>query len=412
MAMTPPLAPALFDLEPGVLWVMHCAEGPVPRAAIEAVQAFLPREARPWTLRFEKDFIGLPSATRTAAAALLGARTEDITLTPTTSSGLVSVAQGFPWRPGDEVVTPRGEFPANAWPWKALAARDVSQREVSLWLDHRSGRHAWDSPPPSPIADPEARLLAAIGPRTRILAVSWVRFQDGLVLDLGRLAEGCAARGVDLVVDGIQGAGTLPLALNSLDGLAAFASGGHKGLLAPQGLGILWTAPAFRHRLVPSGSWLSVADATDFSRPSTDFDRPWSEDGTRLEAGVPNLLGCAAFHAALALLVETGTAAIASHIAALREALLERLATSSLWCDEAERLRGLQARGRLGAILALHHGGRGAAAVERILQAGFARRIYASVREGYLRIALHGWHTEEDVERLAAWLTDPAHTTS
>ena len=50
--MPAPLASDLFDLDPAVLWVMHCAEGPVPRASAEAVRAFLSKETRPWTLNF------------------------------------------------------------------------------------------------------------------------------------------------------------------------------------------------------------------------------------------------------------------------------------------------------------------------------------------------------------------------
>ncbi len=397
----PPLAPELFDLDPDVLWVMHCAEGPVPRAAVAALLEFLPRETRPWTLRFQEDFVALPRRTREAAARLVGARPPDVTLTPTTSSGLVLVAQGYPWEPGDEVVAPLGEFPSNAWPWKALEKRGVTFREVPLWDGHRAGREAWESAPPTADADAEARLVSALGERTRVLTVSWVRFQDGWVSDLRRLAAGCAERGVDLVVDGIQGAGTLT---PELEGVAAFATGGHKGLLAPQGLGFLWTDPEFRLRLAPGGSWLSVEEATNFARPSTDFDRDWAADGSRLEPGVPNLVGCVMLRASLRLLAEAGVERVAAHVASLRRRLIDALEGMPEWREEARRLGELDAAGRLGAIVSLHHGGRGAEALDAVLRDGFARGIYASVREGYLRVALHGWHTGGDVDRIVEWL--------
>jgi selenocysteine lyase/cysteine desulfurase len=397
----PPLSPDHFDLDSEVLWLMHCAEGPVPEAAARAVREFLERETRPWTLRWKEDFQGLPEATRVAGAAVLGARAEDVTLTATTSSGLVTVAQGFPWRPGDETVVPLGEFPSNYWCWRALGGRGVSVREVPLWNGHRTGARAWESTPPPPHADPEGRLLDALGPATRILSVSWVRFQDGLRLDLERLARDSAERGVALVVDGIQGAGTLPVPLG---GVAAFATGGHKGLLTPQGIGLLWTDPDFRRRLLPSGTWLSVADATDFSRPSTDFDRDWLPTGERLEPGVPNLLACAAFRESLELLHRAGVERIAGHVAALRGRLLDGLSSLPRWRREAERLRELDRRGRLGPIVALHHGGAGADALDRLLRHGMSRGVYGSVREGYFRIALHGWHRAADVDRVLEWL--------
>ncbi len=405
-----PLPRAAFDLEDHVLWVMHCAEGPVPVAAAAATQRFLSRETRPWTLSWKKDFLAIPQRARAAAAALIGGREADISLVPTTSAGLVAVAQGYPWQSGDEVLLPLGEFPSNAWPWLALRQRGVTVREAPLWAGHRAGAAAWQSAPPSTTADPEQRLLASCGPRTRLLAVSWVRFQDGLRLDLRRLVAGCAERGIDLVVDGIQGAGTLPASEvpTHLDGLAAFSCGGHKGLLAPQGQGFLWTAAAFRQRLAPTGSWLSVEAAGNFARPSTDFDRAWLTTGERLEAGSPNLLSCVAFGAAMGLILEAGPRRIAQHLHGLQCQLLDGLAELPDWRLESKRLQGLLKARRLGSIIALHHCGHGAECFDRILQDGIRGGIYASVREGYLRIALHGWHRAPDVDRLLAWLAQSA----
>jgi selenocysteine lyase/cysteine desulfurase len=396
----PPLDPALFHLDGDHLWVMHCAEGQVPRAALQAAQAFLAKEARPWEMRWEEDFQGIPAALRAEAATLLGGRAKDISLTPTTSSGLVTVAQGFPWAAGDEVLAPLGEFPSNAWPWLALKPRGVSFREVPLWEGHRSGTEAWSSQPPAAEADPEARLIAAIGPRTRILALSWVRFQDGLKLDLQRLGAACQKRNIHLVVDGIQGAGTVSL---ELEGLSAFATGGYKGLLAPEGLGFLWTEEHFRQSLSPSGTWLAVEAATDFSRPSTDFQRAWLPDGRALEPGGPSLLLASVLLESLRLINGSGVPAIAAHVTRLQSRLLAVLEDSP-WRAECRRLGALLAAGRLGPFLAFHQAG-GAEQLEHLLRSGYRRGIFASVREGYLRVAFHGHHTESDVDRVAVWLS-------
>jgi selenocysteine lyase/cysteine desulfurase len=400
----PPLNPALFHLDEDHLWVMHCAEGPVPRAALRAVRAFMHKELRPWEMRWEEDFLGIPTALRAEAAALLGGRAEDVSLTPTTSSGLVAVAQGYPWAAGDEVLAPLGEFPSNAWPWLALQRRGVAFREVPLWEGHRAGAEAWTSLPPTTGADPEARLVAAIGPRTRILALSWIRFQDGLKLNLGRLGAACAERGVHLVVDGIQGSGTVPL---DLEGLSAFATGGYKGLLAPEGLGFLWTGEVFRQSLSPSGSWLSVVDATEFARPSTDLHRDWLTDGRALEPGGPNLLQSSALLESLRLINGVGVPAIAAHIASLQRRLLGALEDSP-WQQEATRLLELLEAGRLGSFLSFHHAGAGADQLQERLHSGYRQGIFASVREGYLRVAFHGFHTEIDVDRVATWLKGTA----
>ncbi|RMG44901.1 MAG: aminotransferase class V-fold PLP-dependent enzyme [Acidobacteria bacterium] len=400
MAGAPPLPKSLFDFGDGPLWVAHCAIGPVPRAAVRAVREHLEREARPWEISREHHFVGLPQRVRHEGARLFGGDAGDIALVPTTSAGLSRIAAGIDWRPGDEVLLPLGEFPANVWPWKALAPAGVSVREVPLWPGHRAGREAWATEPPPPGCDPEQALLDAISPATRLVSASWVRFQDGLVLDLARLGRGCAERNVPLVADAIQGAGTLPWP----GGASAAACGGHKGLLAPQGLGLLWTEPSFRASLRPTGSWLSVEDAGDFARPVTDTERAWLEDGRRFEQGVPNLVGCAALAASLALVNDAGPERIAGHVRRLQRHLLGALADLPAWRDEAQRLLALLDEGRLGSILALHHRGRGARFLEETLERGRRLGVAATLREGYLRIAFHGWHDEEDVERIAAWL--------
>jgi selenocysteine lyase/cysteine desulfurase len=358
------------------------------------------KELRPWEMRWEEDFLGIPTALRSEIANLLGGRAEDVSLTPTTSSGLVTVAQGFPWAAGDEVLAPLGEFPSNAWPWLALRPRGVTFREVPLWEGHRSGADAWASLPPPAELDPEARLIAAIGPRTRMLTLSWVRFQDGLKLDLRRLGFACQERGVHLVVDGIQGAGAVPI---DLAGLSAFATGGYKGLLAPEGMGFLWTEASFRQALAPSGSWLSVVDATEFSRPSTDLQRGWLTDGRALEPGGPNVLMASALLESLRLIQTAGVSAIAAHVARLQHQLLDTL-EGSPWHSEVVRLKAHLRAEKLGPFLAFHHGDRGPEGMDRLLRSGYRQGIFASVREGYLRVAFHGFHTEADADRVAQWL--------
>lgn len=408
MAATTPLPLGEFDFPKTArdanapLWVMHCAEGPVPRAATAALTELLAREARPWEMRWDEDFLGIPQRVRKGAAAVLSADAADISLTPTTTSGLVTIAQGYPWSHDDEIVAPLGEFPSNAWPWLALGARGVAFHEVALWDGHKSGAEAWTSTPPGAGIDPEQRLIDAITPRTRVVTVSWVRFQDGLRLDLGRLGRACRQRGVELVVDGIQGAGTLEL---DTAPLSAFATGGHKGLLGPQGQGVLWTNHDFREKLTPPGGWLSVEDATNFDRPNTDFERGWIEGGARLEQGGPNLVSAIALAASLETLAKAKVEKIHEHVQKLQKLLLEELGRRKKWAAEVERLGSLLEAERLGSILSFHQSGTTAKkALAARLKAGLEAGIHASVREGYLRVAFHGWHTEDDVARIADWL--------
>jgi len=397
---TPPFAAEAFDLQ-DKLYALHCAEGPVPKATAAAVRAFMEKELRPWELAWQEDALGLPARARKGAAALIGMKEEDISLTSSTSAGLQAIAMGFPWEEGDEVLAPLGEFPSNAYPWKALARRGVSFREVRIFSGHRSGADALASAAPGTESDSEARILAALSRRTRVLALSWVRFQDGLKLDLARLGQACQDRGVHLVVDGIQGAGTH---LPDLRWASAFATGSHKGLLAPQGAGFLWTSPALRSLLQPMGTWLGVVDGDNFARPSTDFHRDWLADGRALEPGGPPVLAALALATSMETILDAGLDALSAHVHALQARFLEGLSDIPDWRSEALRLERLRIEGRLGALLALHHRGEDDSAHLTLMRKGLKAGIFTSVREGYLRIAFHGWHGAADVERLLGWI--------
>jgi cysteine desulfurase / selenocysteine lyase len=394
--MVAPLNPALFHLDPDHLWLMHCTEGPVPRSVVKGVQDYLHKELRPWELRWNEDVLGIPQALREEMAKVLAANAADIALTTNTSSGIQTICQGLTWKAGDEVVAPLGEHPSNAWPWKALAPKGISFLEIPLWDGHKSGKEAWESTPPTAKADPENKLMRFIRSGARVVAVSWVRFQDGLKFDLTKLGKVCRDHDVCLMVDGTQGVGTM---VPDLSGVNAFSASAHKGLLSPQGIGCLWTRPDFRKELFPTGTWLAVEEGVE-----TDFSRQWVPDARRLEPGCPNLMASTGMLEALRVIQVPGVPAITEHIRKMQHLLLSALETKGLWLDEVQRLRELLDVDRLGSILAFHHGGRGPAAMQELLERGHRQGIYASVREGYLRIAFHGWHEESDIARIVEWL--------
>ena len=60
---------------------------------------------------------------RQRSAQLIGATAEEIALVPNTTAGIGLVAEGYPWKGGDNVVLPDNEFPSNQYPWLNLASR-------------------------------------------------------------------------------------------------------------------------------------------------------------------------------------------------------------------------------------------------------------------------------------------------
>jgi cysteine desulfurase / selenocysteine lyase len=125
------------------------------------------------------------------------------------------------WQHGDNVVINDLEYYLNAYPWLKLAARGVEPRAV---------RHTDGSITP-------ADLGAVVDRRTRVVAISHVAWINGLRHDLVAISDICRASGAYLCVDAIQSLGAGPISV--ADGRIDFlASGSHKWLMAPLGLGI------------------------------------------------------------------------------------------------------------------------------------------------------------------------------
>ncbi len=101
---------------------------------------------------------------------MIGAHSDEIALVGNTTAGISLVAEGFDWKPGDNVVTLADEFPSNVYPWMNLGSRGVETRRVPTDV---SGR-----------LDLE-RLAEACDERTRIVTVSWIGFATGYRHDRG-----------------------------------------------------------------------------------------------------------------------------------------------------------------------------------------------------------------------------------
>ena len=233
---------------------------------------------------------------RGSFARLTGARPEDVALMQTCAAAISQVALGLALRPGDEIVTTDQEYPSNAYPWYAAAQRASALiRVVRSQPDYSL---------------PTESVLTAIGPQTRVVAVSWVQFQTGAVLDLRAISDACRRHGAWLVVDAIQGLGVMPFDLLQL-GVDAVCGGTHKWLCGPLGQGFLALAPGRAAELAPllhgAMTYGTPEDAVDPSRPP----RP---DARRFEPGSPPLLSAAGAAAAEAA-VATAAAVAATVVA-------------------------------------------------------------------------------------------------
>lgn len=364
-----------FPQEAGLRYLNHAAVAPWPRRASAAVCAFAEQNLRVGARDYPQ-WLQLEQRLRLRLARLLNApSTADVALVKNTSEALSFVAFGLDWRPGDQVVISDQEFPSNRVVWEALRPQGVEVIEVDI-----AG------------SDPEAALIEACTPRTRLLAISAVQYASGLRLDMPRLGAGCTERGVLLCIDAIQQLGAQPFDVQA-SGCAFAMADGHKWLLGPEGLGVFYCRRDLREQLrLHEYGWHMLEDAGNYDR------RDWQPAKTarRFECGSPNMLGAVALEASLALLEEVGLA----QVAALIEQRIARL-HAGIAALPGARLLSPQEPGRRAGILTFALAGRDNG---ELFEAMKKAQVVCAQRGGGIRLSPHFYTTETVIEETLALL--------
>jgi selenocysteine lyase/cysteine desulfurase len=326
---------------------------------------------RRWTRRVEE--------VRWKAGRLLNADPLDVAFVKNTSEGIGLVAEGFPWRPGDNVVTGAEEYPANVYPWENLADRGVELRLVPS-----RGNRLW--------LDDVAELIDA---RTRLLTISFVEYASGFRNDLTELGALCQKRGVAFFVDAIQGLGVFPLDVQKLP-IDFLSADGHKWLLGPEGAGLFYVRREWVERLHPVGvGWNSVVNSGNFSR----LDFRLKPHAGRWESGSLNVAGITALGASLDLLLQIGIEDVAARVLELTDYLCEGARRRDVEVFSSRR------PGEQSGIVSLSLPGQDVAAlVRRCKEQG----VVVNHRAGRLRASPHCYNSFEELDRLLTVLGEPA----
>ncbi|MBO85067.1 MAG: cysteine desulfurase [Deltaproteobacteria bacterium] len=305
---------ALFPTLRASVYANHAAVSPASTLVQHAVRAFLEDSAclglgavMPW--------IGQRDRLKQRLATLVGAEARDLALTAGTSSGILNVAMGHPWRAGDGIVLVRGEFPANVTPW--LHAARLFDLHVH-WVDVAAFE--------STSGDGLAQVEAALNAGARLVAVSAVQFQTGFRMPIEALGALCRKHQAAIFVDAIQACGATPIDVSAVDYLAC---GGHKWLMGLEGVGFLYVAPHRVKQLRPHlTSWLSHQDGMEFLFAGPGhlrYDRPIRQSADMFEASAPQVALFAALEAGIATVQAIGLDAVFRHIQAWHDHLEPRM---------------------------------------------------------------------------------------
>lgn len=234
--------------------------GPLPTPVADELRRVYGRIEQEGTFApsifYELELAGF-EAVRGQVAALLHADPSEIALTRNVTDGINIVLHGLRWQPGDQVILTDHEHPSGAVPWLALAERGGVELR---WLELTNDADAVTE-----------RFQALLGPRVRLAQLSHVSCLTGLRLPVERLCRLARQAGVLTLVDGAHAEGQFAVDVRAL-GCDFYAACGHKWLLGPQGVGMLYVRQEHLERLQPL--WLGWDVHQTFDRTARAYTLP------------------------------------------------------------------------------------------------------------------------------------------
>lgn len=233
------------------------------------------------------------------------AELDEVVLTTGSTMGLNLVASswaGPQLEPGDEILLTVMEHHANIIPWHFLRER---QGAVLKWIDTADDGSL----------DPE-RVIEAIGPRTKLIAITHMSNVLGTVVDVKRICDAARDRGVAVCVDGSQAAVHLPVNVAEL-GCDFYAITGHK-LYGPTASGALYVRKERYAEMQP------FLGGGDMIREVSKDHVSYADPPLKFEAGTPGIVQAIGLGAALDYMGGLGMENIAAHEADLRDYAMQR----------------------------------------------------------------------------------------
>jgi cysteine desulfurase / selenocysteine lyase len=365
-------------------WVPHgdriylnaAGQAPMPRASLEAVQASLEWKKFPFLMTdgMERD---IPNRVRASLAKLIGANPQEIALTTGASAGMVTLALSLNWSRGDEVLTAHREFPVQYTTWRPMHAREG----VELRVIGPRGR--W-------IAAED--FIEAMTPKTRVVSVSMARFDDGSMLDTIKLGEACRQRGILLALDVSQTCGGIPMDVLRL-GADFITCSGYKWLLGPYGTGFFWASENFIATMRPAPFYWQRIDGLQHYGDLIFEDPNPAQGAVGLDASeTASYFNLSGWDVSLRFLLEVGVETVAEHNRKLAARLADGLPRDRCQVTSPAEIE------RRGPYICF--AARSDNETRALYQRMQEEKLFASLREGNIRVSTHLYNTEEEIDKL------------
>jgi cysteine desulfurase / selenocysteine lyase len=354
-------------LKNGIIYFNHASTAPINTEVKKRIDNFV-KERSEFAQDDYSAFKAVADETKSMIGEMINCSGERIAFLDNTTNGIIWLAQGIDWKPGDRIILNDVEFPANVYPFLQL-------KEKGVEIDFIKSTNG--------IITAE-EVINAIHPRTKLISISFVQFLSGYRIDLEKIGKVCREKEIIFSVDAIQGLGAVRLDVEKYN-VDFLASGTQKWMLGLQGLAFIYVRNELQDKLksAPIG-WLAVKDAWNL----LDFDITTKETAERFQPGTLNNLGIYAFNSSMKLFTEFGFDEIEKKILSNSRYLIDELARigykSPLLSIQKEYLSGIVSFRSDNA--------------QKIFDHLNQKKIVCSLREGYIRFAPHFYNTKQEID--------------
>jgi selenocysteine lyase/cysteine desulfurase len=350
-------------------YLNSCSQGALSRGVRAAVEEWLSgwdANGAEWGYWVERN-----EAFRASIARLLHAQADDVAVTTSVSQGVSALVSGLPLEgERNRIVISEYEFPTVG---QIAHAQELRGAEVVHVRPDDDG------------AIPPERFAEAIDERTALVCCTTVSYRSGHRHDVAAIAEKAHAAGALVLADSYQACGAVELDVRSF-GADVVTGGTVKYLLGTAGLGFMWLRPEVHEQLIPTQTgWF--ADEDIFAMSIADYSPHRS--ARRFDSGTPPVPALYAGVAGVSFVEDAGVSAVEAHVRGLVNRLLDGL--DELGATVATP-REPARRGPLVCVRSTD--------VDALVAALAAEAIVVSQREDKLRVALHLYNVEDDVDRL------------
>jgi len=365
-----------FPITRHSIYLNHAANGPLPGPVARTLHTYVDDTSNFGNINFAR-WSEYERGAHRRLASLIHVRPDQVALIASTGEGLMNIASGLRWQPGDTIISAECEFPSNIYPWLNLQEQGVQVHLVAM----RNNRIAVED------------VLASITERTRLVSLGLVEFSTGFRSDIATIARYCHERGIICGIDAIQALGALDIDVQEL-GIDYLAAAAHKWLLGPQTTGILYISDALLAQMhVPRRGWFSVETPFDFF----NYEQPLKAGAARFEHSSPNRLPIVGLDAALGIFesIDGGMQAVEQRILGLTGhaiAGLERLGYPIV---------SPQGEGERSGIVCFNvHPDRQDISPQQLVDELASRNIRVAARGNGVRISPHFYNTLEEINTL------------